>query len=284
MGEVRIGPTNNRSVVGVMNELAFSGERHWRSGVDDLEELSVRMASFRLGPLDALGGSPDRALAAVLRTDSSNSLPHSPSVISAPAVARPTGVARVYQLRVTLLGTKLAVWRRVLVDGAATLADVHEVIQAAFGWWNYHLYEFEIGRTRYGIPDPDRDFGPKAHDARRTRLEEVAQTGSSFRYTYDFGDGWEHRVEVEDAAPATPAVTVPGCIDGRRACPPEDCGGPWGYQELLSILADPSHPEHEERRQWVDDEWGGVTLDPEAFDPTDFADNLRNVRRAAFED
>ena len=284
MNEIRIGPTNNRSVVGVMNEFAFHGEFLWKEGLNDFEALSIRMASLLLGPLHKRGGSPDRELAAVLNHKRSNvvQFPQSTSEKQPTAAVAGGRVASVYQLKVTLLGTKPPVWRRVLVPGSTPLDQLHEVIQAAFGWWNYHLYEFEIARTRYGIPDPDWDYGPPTRNAGRTRLDRVAEVGESFRYTYDFGDGWEHKVTVEKIVPHTPELTVPACTDGRRACPPEDCGGPWGYQDLLAILADPSHPEHEERVEWVS-EWGG-RLDPEAFDPTGFVDNLQNIRLAVFDD
>ncbi len=285
MGEVRIAPTNNRSVVGVMNEFAFHGEVHWQHGQTDLEALSFRMASLPLSPLDKRGGSPDRELAALLNSDRSNviAFPRSATVTPPTAPASARSAASVYQLKVTVLGTKPPVWRRVLVHPSIPLDQLHEVIQAAFGWWNYHLYEFEIGRTRYGVPDPDWDYGPPTRNAHRTRLDKVAGVGALFKYTYDFGDGWEHKITVEKVVPLTADMTVPACIDGRRACPPEDCGGPWGYEELLTILADPSHPEHEERVQWVG-EWGGGNLDPEAFDPAEFADSLQALRFAALDD
>jgi len=284
MGEIRIGPTNNRSVVGVMNEFAIHGEFLWQEGLNDFEGLSVRMASLLLGPLDKRAGSPDRELAAVFRSERSNVIqfPQRTSAHQPPVAAVAPSTASVYQLKVTLLGTKPPVWRRVLVHGSTPLDQLHEVIQAAFGWWNYHLYEFEIARTRYGIPDPDWDYGPPTRNAHRTRLDKVAEVGASFSYTYDFGDAWEHKVTVEKTVPLTPGLAVPACTVGRRACPPEDCGGPWGYQDLLEILADPSHPEHEERVEWVG-EWGG-RLDPEAFDPAGFVDNLQNIRLAAFDD
>ncbi|MEX1007423.1 MAG: plasmid pRiA4b ORF-3 family protein [Acidimicrobiia bacterium] len=184
-----------------------------------------------------------------------------------------------FQLKVMLLDTKPPIWRRVLVDGGSTLDHLHEVIQAAFGWWNYHLHEFEVGRTRYGVPDPDEDWGEPRRDERRTRVDAIASEGSSFRYTYDFGDGWDHEITVEKVLPADSTPTLPACIDGRRACPPEDCGGTWGYRELLEILADPTHPEHDERREWL-----GQPFDPDAFDPSEFEDKLRNGRLAVFDD
>lgn len=279
MGDVRIAPTNDRRVVGVMNEFAFHGEWLFKESQHDLEALSLRMSSLIIGKLDE--GSPDRALAAITGgAEPLAKVSAFPGERSAPAPSpRAHATGDVFQLKVTLLDTKPPIWRRVLVDGASTLDHVHEVIQAAFGWWNYHLHEFEVGRTRYGVPDPNEDWGEPPRDGRRTRLDAIAGEGSSFRYTYDFGDGWDHKIVVEKVLPADSSPTVPACTDGRRACPPEDCGGTWGYRELLEILADPSHPEHDERREWLD-----RPFDPEAFDPSEFEDNLRNGRLAAFDD
>ena len=104
----------------------------------------------------------------------------------------------------------------------------------------------------------------------QVRLRDVATEGSGFDYTYDFGDGWEHRIEVESVGPSDPSVEVPSCIGGRRGRPPEDCGGPWGYEHLLEILADPNHPEYDERVEWI-----GRPFDPARFDSDDFAVNLQ---------
>lgn len=285
MGEVRIAPTNDRSIVGVMTEFGLHAGWVREKGLIDLDELSLRLATMLLGPLMKGDGpgSPDRALAAIVgeRGPLAEVIPRRPGIEEqAPPPPSPVPAAgAVYQLKVTLAETKPPVWRRVLVDGASTLDQVHEVIQAAFGWWNYHLHEFEVGRTRYGVPDPDEDWGEPPRDERRTRLDAIAGEGASFEYTYDFGDGWDHKVTVEKVLPAGSALTVPACIDGRRACPPEDCGGTWGYRELLEILADPAHPEHHERREWLD-----RPFDPEAFDSSEFEDNLRNGRLAVFDD
>ena len=282
MSEVRIAPTNDRSVVGVMNEFAFHGEHFWKDGLESLDALSLRMAQLPLGPLDHRSGSPDRELASVVGgTEPLATVIAFPGHLAPadPAPRARTTSGSVHQLKVTLLDTKPAIWRRVLVDGRGTLDQLHEVIQAAFGWLNYHLHEFEVGRTRYGIPDPDDDWGEPPRDERRTRLDAIAGVGSSFRYTYDFGDGWEHGVVVEKILPSTADIAVPACIDGRRACPPEDCGGTWGYRELLEILADPTHPEHDERREWL-----GREFDPESFEPNAFEHNRRAGKLARFDD
>lgn len=288
MQEVRIAPTNNRSLVGVMNELAFHGELHWNDGLTDLEALSYRISSVLLGPLDRRGGSPDRALAAELGAVlHGRSLNEPSNVIEFPRrssgpTPQPNAAAPVYQLKVTLVGTKPPVWRRLLVPASISLDKLHEVIQAAFGWWNYHLYEFEVGKTRYALADPDWDFGPPPRSVHRTRLHNIVDVGGTIKYTYDFGDDWVHKITVEKSLPRAADVAVPACIDGRRAAPPEDCGGVWGYEELLAILADPSHPEYEERAMWAGD-WGRGTLDPEAFDPSEFAVNLETLRLAALD-
>lgn len=278
MGDVRIAPTNDRSILGVMNEFSIIGGLRFDAGLTELARLSVELSSFLLGPLlRGRQGSPDRELAAILADNPSN------VVQMRPQTSAVVNSASVFQLKVTLLDTSPPVWRRLLVSASTPLDQLHEYIQAAFGWWNYHLYEFEIGRKRYGIPDPDWDDGLPVKASHRAALNKVAAVGSSFRYSYDFGDGWEHKVTVEKSLPLTPGTTGPACIAGRRACPPEDCGGPWGYKDLLEILADPSHEEYADRVEWVGG-WGGGTLDPEAFDPDEFAVNLDALRFARFDD
>lgn len=293
MAEVRIAPTNDRRVVGVMNEFAFLGE-HWFEG--DLTALSLRMAGTPVGPLRSGDGCPDRALASLVggisRDDQEMAdvlpfpgTPHggTPALqIHArsertPEPARRRDGADVFQLKVTLLNTKPPIWRRLLVDGSITLDALHEVIQAAFGWWNCHLHEFEIGPTRFGVPDPDWDMGLATVDERAARLDAVATEGASFFYTYDFGDDWRHKVTVEKVGQVEPGTSVPDCIGGRRACPPEDCGGPWGYADLLDSLgAQPGVSA--ELLDFI-----GPDFDPASFDPSDFALNLANVKNASLD-
>lgn len=281
MREVRLAPTNDRRVVGVMNELAFQAEIRRQHGVDDLVDLSLDLARVILGPLDDRGGSPDRALAAIVRSpDSLAEVIPLRREVATPAAAPGAAASRtgdVFQLKVTLRGTTPAVWRRVLVDGSSTLDRLHDVIQAAFGWWGYHLHDFEIDGTTYGVADPD--WGLATTDESGVRLDSVAGAGSRFLYRYDFGDDWRHDVVVEKVVPDDGTITVPACVDGRRACPPEDCGGTSGFARMLEILADPSHPEHLEQSEWV-----GRDYDPAAFDPSEFEENLRNAELATFDD
>jgi transcriptional regulator with XRE-family HTH domain len=168
---------------------------------------------------------------------------------------------KMLQLEIVLEGVQPPVWRRVKVPSAMTLKGLHEVIQTSMGWTNSHLYLFEIDDTRYCDFDLVEDADPADRDARKTRLAHLSLgTRATFRYEYDFGDGWSHRITVERIVESEGASS-PACLGGARACPPEDCGGPHGYEELLIILGDPSHPEYDERRQWA-----GKDLDPEAFD------------------
>jgi Plasmid pRiA4b ORF-3-like protein/Domain of unknown function (DUF1841) len=175
--------------------------------------------------------------------------------------AKSAGPARdaVYQVKVTLHGSRPPIWRRLHLPGATTLAQLHQVIQAAFGWEDSHLHAFEVAGRRYARPDPE--LSGDVADEGRVRLEDlVARSGARLRYTYDFGDSWEHDLLVEDILPSD-GVKHAVCLAGRRAGPPEDCGGVWGYGELCDILADPSHPDHAERVEWL-----GRPHDPAAFD------------------
>lgn len=181
---------------------------------------------------------------------------------------------RVYQLKATIIGTKPAVWRRLVVPEDITLARLHDVLQAAFGWWDCHLHEFEIGGVRYGVDDGEDWSPPK--DERRARLNTLVKTGTSFLYVYDFGDDWRHKVVVEKVFPGTAGTKYPACTGGARACPPEDCGGVWGYEEFLAAIAEPDHDEHDSMLEWV-----GGSFDPEAFDSADFEHRLHPGRLVA---
>jgi hypothetical protein len=180
----------------------------------------------------------------------------------------------VYQLKATILDTKPPVWRRLVVRDDSTLAELHDVLQAAFGWWDCHLHEFEIGGVRYGVDDGEDWSPPK--DERRAKLRNLVQARSAFLYVYDFGDYWRHRIVVEKVLGAETGTRYPACTGGRRACPPEDCGGPWGYQEFLAAIGDPDHEEHDSMLTWV-----GGSFDPDAFDAGEFEHRLRLGRLVA---
>jgi len=178
-----------------------------------------------------------------------------------PKASRPKTV---YQLKVTLKYIRPPIWRRVLVPSDISLGELHTVVQRAMGWSDYHLHEFRVGGVEYGPPDmkPDPFFGRGPRNEDGATLSRVARSAKSkITYTYDFGDSWEHEILVEKVLPAEENVRYPVCIAGKRRCPPEDCGGAYGYPEFLEALQDPNHPEHETYSEWV-----GGSFDPEEFD------------------
>ena len=177
---------------------------------------------------------------------------------------------QIFQLNVSLAGVRPPVWRRVLVPGGYTLDRLHRVVQYAMGWRDCHLHSFEIDGRQYGERDPDGELALR--DELDVRLDEVVSKGSRFHYTYDFGDWWEHDLLVEDVCTADPDERYPCCVDGERACPPEDVGGASGYLVLLAALADPGHPEHGAMR-----EWAGERFDPDAFDAARASTLLRRL-------
>jgi hypothetical protein len=177
----------------------------------------------------------------------------------------------VYQVKVTLHAAKPPIWRRLRLPASTTLAQLHQVIQVVFGWEDAHLHAFEVGGRRYSRPD--FELWDEAADEGEARLQDLAaRPGARLRYIYDFGDSWEHDLLVEDILPSD-GVKHAVCLAGRRAGPPEDCGGVWGYGELCDILADPNHPDHAE---WV--EWLGRPHDPAAFDKDAINASLAGIR------
>jgi hypothetical protein len=179
--------------------------------------------------------------------------------------------APVYQLKITLRDIKPPIWRRVQVKNGS-LAKLHDIIQTCMGWTNSHLHSFEIGGESYSEPDPDGMM--ETEDERKVQLSQLAAQGvKKFTYTYDFGDTWEHSIQIEKTLDAEPGVRYPRCIAGKRACPPEDCGGPWGYGALLDALGNPQHEQHEEMLEWI-----GGEYDPEQFDLEAVNEELRGIR------
>ncbi|WP_345428988.1 plasmid pRiA4b ORF-3 family protein, partial [Pseudonocardia xishanensis] len=170
---------------------------------------------------------------------------------------------KIFELEIVLAGVRPSVRRRVQVPGEIDLAVLHEVVQSAVGWTNSHLHEFEIAGRRYGMPDPDWP-GQDVVDESKGKLFRLVKQGDRFGYVYDFGDNWAHEITVDKVLGAEPGVRYPRCVAGQGACPPEDVGGIWGYEEFQAVMADPSHPDHDERR-----EWAGGEFDPHRFDPAE---------------
>lgn len=172
-----------------------------------------------------------------------------------------TKSSNIYQFKITLKEIKPKIWRRIQVPGNYNFWDLHVAIQNAMGWDDYHLHQFEMKTHRV--------FGLIIGTEECDELESKAKIAKYFlypkdkaNYEYDFGDGWEHEIVLEKILPAVIGSKYPQCIAGARACPPEDCGGVWGYEDLLEIIANTKHPEYEERMEWLSDDF-----DPEEFDP-----------------
>lgn len=195
--------------------------------------------------------------------------------------------AQVHELKITLRGSKPPIWRHVAVPSDMRLSDLHYVIQIVMGWTNSHLHQFVVlhnqprptreeidllrqtgqweklaERTRRGRYISDTRFElENIEDERKVKLSELAPAvKSKFVYEYDFGDGWEHLIEVVKIGPPAEGARYPVCLAGKSACPPEDCGGIWGYYEKLEILKNPKHEEYKETLGWV-----GHGFAPERF-------------------
>jgi len=175
----------------------------------------------------------------------------------------------ILQLKITLLGSEPAIWRRLLVPADKTLGDLNYMVQVAMGWTNSHLHQFKVDKVCYADPRFELEG---TEDEFAVRLGEFAGTKARLLFEYDFGDGWKHDIKVEKVLPKEAGTRYPVCVGGERACPPEDCGGVWGYEELLEAIRDPKHEQHEEMLEWI-----GGSFDPEAFD---LAGVDRDLRRS----
>ena len=166
----------------------------------------------------------------------------------------PDTLHEIATLRIELRDTDPLIWRQVEVPTSITLKVLHDVVQAAMGWYDQHLWELSLGKQRYGQPIPGDDWGgPPTLKADKVRLREILKPRKTvLDYTYDFGDSWEHRLTLTDVRPGDPEVEYPRYIAGERAAPPEDCGGIPGFYNALEALADPKHPDHAEIIDWFD--------------------------------
>jgi len=186
--------------------------------------------------------------------------------------------APTYHLKITLEGTKPPIWRRLQVPGNASLGWLHAVIQVAMGWTNSHLHRFNVGTRQYSDLSFDLDEyeeSPRTLDENAVTLLDIApRAKTAFTYSYDFGDSWGHRITVEKILDPDPsAARLVQCLDGKRSCPPEDCGGVWGYADLLKVIRNPKHEEYESMMEWL-----GSGFDPEAFDRERINKHLRKVK------
>lgn len=180
----------------------------------------------------------------------------------------------IYTLRIELEHIAPLIWRRIAIAGSATFRDLHVAIQDAMGWNDSHLHQFEIPRGRgeapllIGIPsrEDEPEFRPLAGWEQRV-ADHISRKSPQIAYTYDFGDGWEHRIVLEEMAPVTTGTRYPKCLAGERASPPDDSGGPHSYADFLEIIADKSHPDHASMHRWARSIKGlRRRFDPEHFD------------------
>lgn len=181
---------------------------------------------------------------------------------------------QVFRLHISLSGTLPIVWRRVLVPGHFTLVALHSIIQHTMGWQMSHLYDFQIGKSRFSEPD---EYDTHPIKSVSTSIESALKEIKTFAYNYDFGDSWQHEIKVEEVESPEEVFRYPICIGGENACPPEDCGGFPGYENLKEAVSNKKHPEHVELLSWV-----GGYFNPEAFDANRVnRDFLWNINWAA---
>ncbi len=175
------------------------------------------------------------------------------------------------RLRVELENIHPPIWRELLVPARFSFWDLHAAIQDSMGWWDTHPHDFRIADTlggedkRFGIPDEEWGFGDESQVAagwEHRVIDHLDTPGDRALYSYDYGDGWEHRVTLLGIEARSKGQRYPQCVAGERACPPEDCGGPPGYAHLLEVFSNPEDPEHDDMQAWLSN-----GFDPEHFDP-----------------
>ncbi len=173
-------------------------------------------------------------------------------------------MSTIARLKITLQDVEPKVVRQIEVPVDLRLDRLHQVLQAALGWTNSHLHEFRAGRSSWGTSGIGGPFDDRVHSEKRATLQDLldAGGGKTFHYIYDFGDTWEHEVRVERVTKAEPGTTCPRLLKAAGRCPPEDVGGPWGYDHFLEVMANPGHEEHEDLL-----EWHGGPFDPQDAEP-----------------
>lgn len=181
-----------------------------------------------------------------------------------------------YQLKISLRWSEPLIWRRIIVDGDLLLSDLHQVIQTVMPWENAHLHQFEKNRVVYSESAEEWGYGIDYSKVRVSDL--LGRVKQKMTYEYDFGDGWLHDIVVEKIVSTPNPMPRAEFVDGEGMCPPEDCGGIFGYMDLLKIINDPEDEEYEDRREWLELE-DGETLDPAdmGFSPQQMDSYLRSL-------
>lgn len=177
----------------------------------------------------------------------------------------------IYQFKVSLKEIHPLIWRRFQVRSDITFRELHKTLQVVMGWWNSHLHSFQVGDLTITDSETLAEWSEDGAPDHVTQLDKIIkQEGTTCTYEYDFGDSWEHELVLEAILSADETAVYPRCLAGERACPPEDCGGPWGYELFLKALQNPEHEEHDSYLEWV-----GGAFDPEAFDLDNVTQQLR---------
>ena len=180
---------------------------------------------------------------------------------------------KIYQIQIALKRFKPKIWRRLLIPSDLLLSDFHKVIQTSMGWTNSHLHQFIKNRTFYTVKMQDDDLWDEMDnvDYKEMKISDLLKKEKDkIVYEYDFGDGWEHDIILEKILPPDNNTKHPICLTGKMNCPPEDCGGIWGYSDMLEILKDPDHEEYESYIEWL-----GEEFDPTYFDKDEVNELLR---------
>jgi hypothetical protein len=174
----------------------------------------------------------------------------------------PKKPVQIYQLKITLSEIYPPIFRILQIKSNASLDKLHDYVQGVMGWTNSHLHEFLIkGRVFQDVSHIYEPQEPDVLNERRHRLNNLVKEGETFKYIYDFGDDWTHEITLEKVIEPSPGVYYPICIYGERSCPPEDSGGTMGYEQLLEIINDQNHEDHQQYLEWV-----GEGFDPDKFD------------------
>lgn len=174
--------------------------------------------------------------------------------------------SQVYQIKITLSGSEPAIWRRFLIEPSANLFKLHQAIQNIMGWTNSHMHQYRKGKIFYGKLDEE--------DENKFKIFQVFdKLKAKLVYEYDMGDGWEHILVLEKILPREDKIKYPICLEGAMACPPEDCGGIYGFYNLLEIIKNPDHEEHEDMMEWMGDDF-----DPEEFNLDAINQDLKRMK------
>jgi Plasmid pRiA4b ORF-3-like protein len=183
-------------------------------------------------------------------------------------------MSNLLQFKVQLKNIKPAIYRNIIVPENASFSQLHEILQHTMGWFNCHLFQFKMDRNNYIlIPDKSYDDYGETHDARKIKIKDYFAMKKSIVYEYDFGDSWEHTVTLTKVLENENKIDYAICMKGQRSCPPEDCGGPWGYENFLAAILDNKNPEHNEMLEWV-----GGEFDPGEFDLEHVNGSIKKIK------